>query len=142
MNENVISGLKALLAFIESNPDFDFEAGERKELVMFHFRSWYLDDKTKAERKVVIADLTRRLRTIDKKFGDEFAWLTHHFSPNVTFEITSDRQTVCERVVVGKRVVPAEPERLLPAEPEREVEIVEWRCGSLLAEPEQGTVAA
>lgn len=45
--------------------------------------------------------------------------------------IRGDRSAVCKKVVVGIRVVAAEPESTIirPARPERTEEIVEWECG-------------
>jgi hypothetical protein len=46
----------------------------------------------------------------------------------VQFNISTMRKTICERVVVGKKVIPARPETVIPASPERTEEEIEWRC--------------
>lgn len=53
--------------------------------------------------------------TLSKKFGD------------VTLEVNTARETVCRRVIKGKKIVPARAEH--------EVDVVEWECDevSLLA---------
>ena len=53
----------------------------------------------------------------------------------ILLELHGDREQVCERVVVGTKIepehsVPAAPEQVVPA---RTIELVEWRCGSLLS---------
>lgn len=40
----------------------------------------------------------------------------------------AERKVVCERVKVGEKVVPAQPETLVPATPERVEEVYKWVC--------------
>ena len=47
--------------------------------------------------------------------------------------VYAPRRTVCEAVVVGQKVVPAEPLKIIPATPERTEDIIEWQCKSVLA---------
>jgi len=48
--------------------------------------------------------------------------------PTFSIEINANRSQVCEKVIVGKKVIPSKPEEIIPAEPEKEVDIVEWKC--------------
>jgi hypothetical protein len=62
-----------------------------------------------------------------KKFASD--WSFYVVGKRDGVEVTGfarDRGEVCERVVVGKRTVPAAPEH--------EEEIVEWKCSPLLGE--------
>ncbi len=58
--------------------------------------------------------------------------LTKRFGPYVKAWDAVNRVEVCERVVVGTRIVEASPEYVIPARPQHEEEIIEWKCGSIL----------
>ena len=60
--------------------------------------------------------------------GDEYYGLA--FVPDAfpNIQIRGVRASICERVVVGKKTIPATKEMVLPATPEREEEIIEWIC--------------
>ncbi len=131
-NEELLAGLRELIQLIESNPDFDFTEGSGDDTVEVNYRTWYLHD-TK-DKRAAVKDLVRRLGSADKVYGDNFAWVRHQFGPHVKFTISAHREVVCERVVVGKQMFPAEPERIVPATPAHMVEIVEWKCAPILAE--------
>jgi hypothetical protein len=72
-----------------------------------------------------------------KKGGDDSdLTLNRLINQNLSLHIYARRNDVCERVVVGKRLI---PEVVLPATreqvfPEHEVEIVKWNCPVLLEE--------
>ena len=42
--------------------------------------------------------------------------------------VSISRDMVCQRVVVGTKIVPAKEEEIIPAEPEHEEEVVKWVC--------------
>lgn len=132
-NQQLVEGLRALAAFVEANDDFEFVPGIGQVVVKADFYTWYLEGDE--ARKKAIADLTRRLTRVgkvEKLFGSDYAWIRLMFGPHVQFDISTNRELICERVVVGKKVIPAQPERVIPAEPERTVEEVEWRCQPVL----------
>jgi len=129
-NKELVAGLKALVAFIEANDDFDFTEGG-KPVVLMEYRSWWIDDKESVKAK--FSELARRLGSAEKQYTESFFRLKHSFSPSVSFEATADRVAVCERIVTGTRMVPAVPEYVVQAQPEREEEIVEWKCAPILA---------
>ena len=76
--------------------------------------------------KTGLAAYGRALGKCDKNFNACYAQVIKDFG-GIVLIASEDRDAVCERVVVGKRVV---PERITPAVlvPEHVEEIVEWRC--------------
>ena len=141
-NAELIQGLRDLLAFVESNDDFDFVPGGDTNIVNGEFRSFYIHSGDEA-RRIAISDLTRRMarvKKLDKLYSDSFAWIRLQFGPFVRFDITSLRETVCERVVVGKKVIPARAEQVIPAAPESSVDEVEWRCHPVLTAGSSHTI--
>lgn len=77
--------------------------------------------------------------TIVKDYSTTFAKVRAIWSENFSFALQSDREQVCERVVVGTREVTEEvpdPEALAAVPTTtvtRTEEIVEWECRPLLA---------
>lgn len=69
---------------------------------------------------------------VDKEVNSQLFKLVKDFGGGVKVEWVAYREAVCERVVVGTKIVPAEPERVVAAVPERTEEVVEWKCPSLL----------
>jgi hypothetical protein len=136
MNEKLISDLHTLIAFIEANDDFDFCTSEPSP-VEFNYHTWYLTDLSTEQKREKLQDLARRLGTAEKQYSGDFFWLKKQFGDTVHFKVTSERVTVCERIVTGLKTIPAAPECILPASPERTEEIVEWRCSPILS-PEKG----
>ena len=64
-----------------------------------------------------------------KKDGDSwYTRVTHTLEHGATVSISAKRDTVCKKLVVGKKIVPSAPERIIPAMPEHEEDIVEWEC--------------
>ena len=130
-NAQLLSGLRDLCAFIEANDDFEFVTGQQPQ-VELSLATWYLRG-SKEEHRAYVCDLAKRVGKAEKLYGDEFFWLRHDFNPLVRLAVTSMRDVVCERVVTGKEIIPAQPRRHLPATKEHEVEIVEWKCAPILA---------
>lgn len=69
---------------------------------------------------------------VDKEVNGSHFKLVRDFGGGIKIEWVAYRETVCEKVVIGKKVIPAEPERVVAATPEREEDVVEWKCPSLL----------
>ena len=61
-----------------------------------------------------------RAATWEKIYNDDWFYLRREFGNDLSLDITTQRDTVCRKVITGTRTVPATPER--------EVEIVEWVC--------------
>lgn len=69
----------------------------------------------------------RLLGSFTKESGSGYLNLFRNFGP-IRFEVTIPHAKICKRVVVGTRVIPAEPERVIPAKPEHIEELYEWHC--------------
>lgn len=64
----------------------------------------------------------RLLGTFQKTVDDTYFNAKRYFDGGVSIEVYIERAKVCQRRVVGKRLI---PEKVIPA---REEEIVEWEC--------------
>lgn len=142
-NQQLIEGLRRLLAFVEANQDFEFVPGADKSIVRVDFHTWYLNGED--NQRLAIADLTRRMAgagvgKVEKLYSDDYAWIRLAFGEFIQFDITTLRKTICERVVVGKKVIAAQPERVIAASPERTEEEVEWRCHPVLTAGSSHTI--
>lgn len=69
---------------------------------------------------------------VDKEVSSQLFKLKKDFGGGVGIEWIAYRENVCERVVVGTKVVPAQPAHYVEAVPEKVEEVVEWKCPSLL----------
>jgi len=76
----------------------------------------------RAAERLLVADPTLTLIRSD---GLVFLKGTSHGGIRFRFYSGSG---ACERVQVGTKIIPAEPERVIPAQPEREEPIFEVRC--------------
>lgn len=84
--------------------------------------------------------LARIVRSAGGKFKKSSTAAYFHVDRQIgliDFRLSMSHETACERVVVGKRVVEALPERILPARPAEEVDVVEWRCPAILESVER-----
>jgi hypothetical protein len=139
-NAELIKGLRELLAFVEANDDFEFSPSSGSFMIEANARTWYTSGEEK--QRIFIADLTRRMAhhgKVEKLYSDDYAWIRLHFGPYVEFSISTMRKVICERVVVGKKVIPARPETVIPASPERTEEEIEWRCHPVMTAGTAGT---
>lgn len=127
--DDTIAGLKALIAFLEANPEFDLE---RKLSI-----GWYAPPKSAlialAAHPPLVKDYTDHCFVLSRSFGP------------VAYKLWVTREVVCRQVEkkITRTVAatPGLPERILPAEaarPERTEEIVvkEWVCDEPLLKPE------
>jgi len=96
----------------------------------------YFSAYTKPEMALV----AHALGSSTKEFTDSMFHLNHQFG-TIKFSAIAYREEVCERIVVGKKTVPA---HVIPAKPEQyipsaEEDVVEWRCEPILevAEPKE-----
>jgi len=141
-NAQLIQGLRDLLAFVEANDDFDFVPGTDTDIIQGNFHAWYLHTGDE-ERRAAIANLTRRMARVgkaEKLYTDSFAHIRLEFGPFVRFQIATLRETICERVVVGKKLIAAQPERVIAATPEQTVDEVEWRCHPVMTAGSSHTI--
>lgn len=98
-----------------------------------HMMTWYVEEANPSTVKAEMAEIRSRLpRTTSwrKEYTDAYYSLKAEFF-GIRFEITTPRNSVCERVVVGTelRSVP-DPGYIAPPVPmvEESVDVVEWVC--------------
>lgn len=110
--EQFIQGLRNMAAFFEHHPG----------VAVPHYNTFsvFVD---KREELVEQAKLT----SWKKVYNEQWFVLVKEFGGGVELHVNADRTTVCRRVVIGKKTVPARAEH--------EVDEVEWVCEeqSLLA---------
>ena len=121
MNEReaLIDGLRGLAAFLETHPDVPRPSSTC---------GFYVFCANKEEMAQAAKSVGGRL---EKSATTNYFMLRKDFGP-LRLEIAVEREQICERVVVGTKVVPAKPECVLPATPETVEEVIEWRCSSVL----------
>lgn len=116
-------GLRDLADFVDSHQDIELP-------YINPFTAYGYSSKEDA------AMLLRRLGGCEKKYEGELFALVKSFGP-LAIRYVFMRQAVCEAVVVGKRIVPAEPEKIVPAKvipaiAAREEDVIEFRCQPIL----------
>ncbi len=116
--EKLITGIRDFATWLETNPEIPAPMSPR-------FDVWV---STREEA----AEISKRMGRVEKHAFQEAFWVRKTFGP-VQFDINLDRSAVCERVVVGKKLVEGSPARIVPATDPYEEDIVEWKCGSLIA---------
>lgn len=143
--EQVAADLEKFAAFIRANPA---AAGFRPPT----FVRYLLDDDTVTERmaSLIRAGLRAGAR-VEKSVTDNWMNAALIFG-GIKFEVYTDRDAVCERVVTGRREVVEEipdPEALAAATAAvplvmvtRIEEDVTWKCRPLLAATEQAATVA
>lgn len=118
-SQQYVKALREIADFYEAHPDVPF----------------------RAERIVIAVDakelvvLPRYIGSCKKVVDNDFFNLRKDFG-GLEIEFYSRRENVCERIVIGKKVV---PETIIPARPEEvipehEEEEFEWRCPESLLE--------
>lgn len=129
--QEYVAGLRELADFIENAPFPDSWQGAWGE------KSWeahyiYLNTGTKEDFQKFV----KALGTFEKTFSEYSSSAVKTLPSGIKITVSTDRQNICKKVVVGTRVIPAKEERTVieEAEPEREEEIVKWECGSFLGE--------
>jgi len=85
--------------------------------------------------KTQFTSLVHGLGSSKKEYSDWYVKVFKEFGP-ITYGVSIPREQVCERKVVGKKIVPASPSRYIPETPEHEEDVIEWECKSIL-EPEE-----
>lgn len=121
-----IDGLRAVARFYEENPDAWYD-GLHLTLNMYIWAR---------PAREILARTIRAFGPCNKNYDDTNMTVSRKFSDQVTLSVFAPRAKVCRRVVLGTRILPA---RIVPAVSEHHLppsseEIVEWRCGSFLAE--------
>ena len=137
-------GWAKLAEFLASNPDIADRAYVYSDRALVYLQPG--DDTVSW-----LAEYTRRgMRAgarVAKEYTDDYGKVLLHFGP-VYLQAYTNRDEVCERVVVGTREVVEEvkdPEALAAVPTitqKRTEEIVEWQCRPLLAGEQDGQVSA
>jgi hypothetical protein len=100
-----IQGLRDLAVFLESHPAVPTPYSNDINVFV----------STKEELATIA-----RSSTWAKDVNDDYFWLVKRFVGNVSIQVNTTRDNVCRRVVVGQKVIPAQPERI--------VDDVQWEC--------------
>lgn len=101
-----VKALRDLAAFIEEHPGVSCP----RYVVMNVF----------VHTREEIAANARATGGWEKVYGDGWFYLRKSFGPDLVLDITTERETVCRKVVTGTRTVPATPEQ--------QVEEYTWVC--------------
>lgn len=115
-----LQGMRECLEWLENHPEVELTAPEINGHVYGN------------NAKERMGQHARAMGHADKDFIQQWAYLRKRFSGGVRYSVSVSREDVCERVVVGTKTIPAHADYVIPAAPETEVEIIEWRCSSLL----------
>ena len=123
-NADFAHGLRALALYLETHPT-------APQLPMPV--STYVGEGPAA--KELLQDIARSVpKTIKEHTKSGLFYLGVDFGGTVIVKFYTGRQSVCEKKVVGTRIIPAKHIEAVEAheEEEREEEIVEWVCEPLL----------
>lgn len=131
-NQELAQKLRDLAEIYEENPDIRRPYfAESRNLVFCHNpEEWHA---------------TVRAFGAGRKSADDDALL---FTPDVFpfLQIYGYKNTICEAVVVGKKIVPAsfKPEQYIPSEVvvEHEEDVIEWRCRPFTEPVEESAATA
>lgn len=104
----LIQGLRQLADFLEAHPEAPLSHVHVMEYIA---------------KRDQFKHVARVMGNIDKTLNDDFFGIERCFGP-VVYRIFTDRGNICERIVTGKRTIPAQPEH--------EEDIVEWSCAEPL----------
>ena len=118
------NALRQIADFVEAHTDIPAPSTSRIDIWTFGHEG---------REKQIAASFARSIGKIEKDtYGPgNVLVLRKQFGP-VSLECNVPREQVCERVVVGRRVIPAQPQQIVPAKPEEVVDEVEWRCQPIL----------
>lgn len=110
----LVQGLRDVATFIETHPDIPTPVVNPMNV--------FCDDKQ------AMAKAVRALGSAQKHVNDDWFFVRRSFGP-VELDLNCRRDLVCERMVIGKKIIAAQPER--------EVDDVIWDCGAILDGVEQ-----
>ena len=110
-NTALIDGLREFADFLETRPDLPFVT-DPSPFNLFA-----------ATRDTLVAAVKVAGGKFEKNYGGEWFYMRRFFGP-LRFDIYAAREQVCEARVIGKKIIPAIPERI--------VDDIEWTCGEVL----------
>lgn len=112
-----VAALRELTDFVESKPFSDsLKWSWGTEL------NFFIYDKEEFA-KVCLA-----LGSFKKESNDAFTSAKLELPLGAKINVYGDKNEICEKVVVGKRIVPAQPAKTVPAVEEHEEDVFEWKC--------------
>lgn len=122
--DELVSSLRELADFIEDKglelPELDVRI---QGIVYKWSPSSFESDDDRPRR--VMRQAAKALGHAQKNHGSYYFDLTRKFGC-IKLEISTPRENICEKVVVGKKVIPAY------SSPEKIVDEIEWVCGDPL----------
>lgn len=127
IRQELIDGLRAAADFLDQHPDIPVADDITVDVSsVIPYGDW--------DQEARVAQVARAMSPCTKDYSPSLLYLRRQFGP-VTVEAFTGRSSVCERRVVGTRVVEREVV-VTPAVTTTETveeEIVEWECKPLLA---------
>ena len=111
MRAQTIQDMRTLLDFVEAHPDIPMP---------------YFGQVDAFAGKENLRTIAKAMSPATKKSEGDFFMLTRRFG-SVNLEVNFPRDEVCERVEVGKKVVPAVPKHEEP--------LYEWKCPDSILAP-------
>ena len=109
-----LSAMRKMLVFLKAHPEVP--------LPRFEFTEWVW---SKAE----LITKSRRLGSVVKEIGSSTYTLAKRFSEEVALKVSCYQSTVCEKKVVGQKLVARVPAH--PAVEEHFEDVYEYECGPL-----------
>lgn len=125
--EELIKNLRELTNYLESKEFVSTGAGFGSVEVVLYCK----DGQEFLENVSKMGSFTR-------EFTDWSAQVIKKFG-TCRFILHSSREMVCQKIKIGVKVLPAEPERIIPAKPERIVDEYEYKCPESLLTKANGT---
>ena len=123
-NTEFVRDLRLMADVLEAHPEFGTPCGYLTVSIFPHANN----------PKLHAATAIRSLGNVNKIYDGEDFRLEKKVGMH-TLWLWYQRQEICQRVVIGRELVPAQPERVIAATPEHEREIVEWACSPVLGKP-------
>ncbi len=112
----MIQGMRDCADWLEAHPEAEH----------IDVNAWIFDRGSSNEE---IAEIVKAMGSVEKNYSGEDLFIKKMFGGmQITYCV--NRSAVCERIVTGTKTSPAQ------FTPEQTVEVVEWRCGSILEKAE------
>jgi hypothetical protein len=127
-----IAALRAMADWLEATPEDLPIPAKMESSVYYGMLTDHRGVQHTLDSVIGMALVTNAAGNVDKEVDTNFFRLVKDFGAGVKIEWVAYRNTVCERVVVGTKYVPAEPKQIIEAQPAREEDVIEWKCPSLL----------
>lgn len=119
-NSELIVALESLVAFLKDRPEFPELDGSQMSCLRF------------LSKEELPANV-RLLGTCKKIVDDSYYTFTKDFGARLHLSVFTYRKELCQQVVVGEKLIPAQEEKIIPAtiipaKPEQIVPVYAWSC--------------